>query len=126
MKRIFAAWLTIMSIATVVKFINMISATGRMPTRDAPIAAPMIACSEMGVERTRALPNFSDKPLVVSTTPPPSRRSEEHTSELQSLMRTSYAVFCLKKNKQILIEHHRHYSYHHITHTRLLQRDIKH
>src|SRR3546814_2156693 len=27
-------------------------------------------------------------------------RSEEHTSELQSLMRISYAVFCLKKNKQ--------------------------
>src|SRR3546814_1514431 len=27
-------------------------------------------------------------------------RSEEHTSELQSLMRTSYAVFCLKKKKQ--------------------------
>src|SRR3546814_6732376 len=30
-------------------------------------------------------------------------RSEEHTSELQSLMRLSYAVFCLKKKKQ----HHR-------------------
>src|SRR3546814_5292672 len=28
-------------------------------------------------------------------------RSEEHTSELQSLMRNSYAVFCLKKKKQI-------------------------
>src|SRR3546814_4698440 len=28
-------------------------------------------------------------------------RSEEHTSELQSLMRSSYAVFCLKKKKQI-------------------------
>src|SRR3546814_6511331 len=28
------------------------------------------------------------------------QRSEEHTSELQSLMRTSYAVFCLKKKKQ--------------------------
>src|SRR3546814_6303628 len=27
-------------------------------------------------------------------------RSEEHTSELQSLMRISYAVFCLKKKKQ--------------------------
>src|SRR3546814_1914463 len=27
------------------------------------------------------------------------RRSEEHTSELKSLMRISYAVFCLKKNK---------------------------
>src|SRR3546814_6719669 len=29
------------------------------------------------------------------------RRSEEHTSELQSLMRTSYAVFCLKKKTTI-------------------------
>src|SRR3546814_4214215 len=31
--------------------------------------------------------------------PRPHRRSEEHTSELQSLMRISYAVFCLKKTK---------------------------
>src|SRR3546814_1492952 len=30
-------------------------------------------------------------------------RSEEHTSELQSLMRISYAVFCLKKKNQIII-----------------------
>src|SRR3546814_8990163 len=40
-----------------------------------------------------------------------SRRSEEHTSELQSLMRISYAVFCLKKKKTTLalrIEHHKH------------------
>src|SRR3546814_4283539 len=37
----------------------------------------------------------------------PLRRSEEHTSELQSLMRISYAVFCLKKttNKK---KHHKH------------------
>src|SRR3546814_1247998 len=34
---------------------------------------------------------------------PASSRSDEHTSELQSLMRTSYAVFCLKKKK-----HHTH------------------
>src|SRR3546814_3424320 len=31
-------------------------------------------------------------------------RSEEHTSELQSLMRISYAVFCLKKKKQKINE----------------------
>src|SRR3546814_3141558 len=31
---------------------------------------------------------------------PRARRSEEHTSELQSLMRISYAVFCLKKKKK--------------------------
>src|SRR3546814_2792373 len=33
------------------------------------------------------------------------RRSEEHTSELQSLMRISYAVFCLKKKNNNLQEH---------------------
>src|SRR3546814_8173817 len=32
------------------------------------------------------------------------RRSEEHTSELQSLMRISYAVFCLKKKKSSKIK----------------------
>src|SRR3546814_9308184 len=32
-----------------------------------------------------------------------SQRSEEHTSELQSLMRISYAVFCLRKNKRAKI-----------------------
>src|SRR3546814_8138809 len=42
--------------------------------------------------------------------PPPRRakieiRSEEHTSELQSLMRISYAVFCLKKKKPIITPH---------------------
>src|SRR3546814_1877297 len=31
----------------------------------------------------------------------PDHRSEEHTSELQSLMRISYAVFCLKKKKAL-------------------------
>src|SRR3546814_6088757 len=39
-------------------------------------------------------------------------RSEEHTSELQSLMRISYAVFCLKKKKQITL-----HKYAHNTHT---------
>src|SRR3546814_7044691 len=37
-----------------------------------------------------AIPNIGEYP----------DRSEEHTSELQSLMRISYAVFCLKKKKQ--------------------------
>src|SRR3546814_9141532 len=33
-------------------------------------------------------------------------RSEEHTSELQSLMRISYAVFCLKKKKKTIQKHY--------------------
>src|SRR3546814_2699954 len=50
-----------------------------------------------------------DKPRQVERTGTPAAlgvaltffaRSEEHTSELQSLMRISYAVFCLKKKKQ--------------------------
>src|SRR3546814_10602743 len=40
------------------------------------------------------------------------RRSEEHTSELQSLMRISYAVFCLKKKKKKQHEHLNKYSTH--------------
>src|SRR3546814_5729677 len=38
------------------------------------------------------------------------RRSEEHTSELQSLMRISYAVFCLKKKKKDTLTLHNSYS----------------
>src|SRR3546814_5743586 len=51
---------------------------------------------------------------------PPAARSEEHTSELQSLMRISYAVFCLKKKKQKHLYDKRTTTLttrHHITHT---------
>src|SRR3546814_2711144 len=41
---------------------------------------------------------------------PVPQRSEEHTSELQSLMRSSYAAFCLKKKKQ---SHNNYISYKH-------------
>src|SRR3546814_3690610 len=42
-------------------------------------------------------------------------RSEEHTSELQSLMRISYAVFCLKKKKKSqILDKIEYYVYNHI------------
>src|SRR3546814_1161509 len=47
--------------------------------------------------------DFSNKAGVVHSeilAPEGAPRSEEHTSELQSLMRISYAVFCLKKKKK--------------------------
>src|SRR3546814_2040361 len=48
-------------------------------------------------------PTSTSSPMTVGKPPAPSlslsQRSEEHTSELQSLMRISYAVFCLKKKK---------------------------
>src|SRR3546814_9866837 len=40
-----------------------------------------------------------DVQRIAATGSPEKRRSEEHTSELQSLMRISYAVFCLKKKR---------------------------
>src|SRR3546814_3984279 len=46
------------------------------------------------LRRTAASVEKPDRPV-----PGGYRRSEEHTSELQSLMRISYAVFCLKQNK---------------------------
>src|SRR3546814_5458946 len=49
--------------------------------------------SEQIIPADRVIVAFGFRPS------PASWRSEEHTSELQSLMRTSYAVFCLKKKK---------------------------
>src|SRR3546814_10188867 len=42
---------------------------------------------------------------AASAAPQAAVRSEEHTSELQSLMRISYAVFCLKKKKYTITTH---------------------
>src|SRR3546814_10728624 len=55
----------------------------------------------------QVLKNFLSN--AVKFTPNGEVRSEEHTSELQSLMRTSYAVFCLKKQTtQGLPQNHGH------------------
>src|SRR3546814_7861437 len=59
------------------------------------------------IERVQEQPRLpGQRPAVAEHLPAAVRevaqeRSEEHTSELQSLMRTSYAVFCLKKKKTI-------------------------
>src|SRR3546814_2778906 len=43
---------------------------------------------------------FKSSPVIAISDQCTTTRSEEHTSELQSLMRISYAVFCLKKKKK--------------------------
>src|SRR3546814_4553206 len=50
---------------------------------------------EVGLQRPIPTDDGLDDVRLIKT------RSEEHTSELQSLMRISYAVFCLKKKKKI-------------------------
>src|SRR3546814_10361628 len=58
-----------------------------------------IVAAAPGVSEVR-LQRFFGAPVWRAETPEGAKRSEEHTSELQSLMRNSYAVFCLKKKTQ--------------------------
>src|SRR3546814_7237029 len=53
-----------------------------------------------GIEQAVNLDQKGVKQCPECTATVPAQRSEEHTSELQSLMRISYAVFCLKNKKQ--------------------------
>src|SRR3546814_2207005 len=85
-----------------------------MKTRFQPgNCAPTTHSARSRTASARLLPNWKRK-----------HRSEEHTSELQSLMRISYAVFCLKKKKDespapntsrsqynTLVSRHPHYTY---------------
>ena len=61
--------------ARVVKSSYMISTTGRMPCIAAPMPAPAIAISEIGVLRTRSGPNSSSIPAVTPIEPPISAMS---------------------------------------------------
>src|SRR3546814_7281392 len=76
---------------------------GRRQIADPPRRGlPQIAAIK-GKHRVRALGwrdgrNMCVAPAMAARTE--AARSEEHTSELQSLMRTSYAVFCLKKKNK--------------------------
>src|SRR3546814_3640009 len=54
-------------------------------------------------------PAMLDQPAQILPRARAAGRSEEHTSELQSLMRTSYAVFCLKKKRHITTTTKRHH-----------------
>src|SRR3546814_6931507 len=60
------------------------------------IAYPLFEGHHLTAEFRRLNPNCK-LPVLVDQAPYFADRSEEHTSEIQSLMRISYAVFCLKK-----------------------------
>src|SRR3546814_5840553 len=65
--------------------------------RSLRLTLPRLVCTRL----TERGPNAAIRTLQPSATcPAETSRSEEHTSELQSLMRISYAVFCLKKKKK--------------------------
>src|SRR3546814_1679556 len=85
-----------------------------MMSRVAPAAclrAKSRSMTAAPVAASRLPVGSSAKMIVGPGATPRAMRSEEHTSELQSLMRTSYAVFCLKKKKQ-----HRYITYYYDNH----------
>src|SRR3546814_2183598 len=61
--------------------------------------AAFASASPSGSDNVSPLRNRRSQRRLPTQVAPASSRSEEHTSELQSLMRISYAVFCLKKKK---------------------------
>src|SRR3546814_3120270 len=85
--------------------VKMDAATIAALRKDRDIADPRLAAlaaftRQMVRERGHVSDAEIEGFLAAGYTPQNVLRSEEHTSELQSLMRISYAVFCLKKKKQ--------------------------
>src|SRR3546814_2802931 len=89
---------------------HLVHAPAARPFDLSGLASPSkIVAAAPGASEIR-LQRFAEAPVWRAETPDGPRlfdRSEEHTSELQSLMRISYAVFCLKK-KQLQILQHQH------------------
>src|SRR3546814_1301878 len=95
-------------LSTALCFFLMIRRPPRSTRTDTLFPYTTLFRSRVRAGQRRPYRNFSDWPQEVClprqpgnlARAPEGARSEEHTSELQSLMRISYAVFCLKKKTQ--------------------------
>src|SRR3546814_8901268 len=86
------------------------SLVAKMPVHSSTTSTPSLPHGSFAGSRSDSTFTFLPSTLMWSLP----ARSEEHTSELQSLMRISYAVFCLKKTKHISYTiHHYQQKYHH-------------
>src|SRR3546814_7176857 len=90
------------------RFIELIAAspTCRMSVANF-VELSMVVERQLGPDASRETDRFIQRAEIVvePVTVEHGMRSEEHTSELQSLMRISYAVFCLNKKKKNTHEH---------------------
>src|SRR3546814_3190861 len=88
---------TLFPYTTLFRSIGQFNEVSVIRRRDRPGAEVLAELESIVAERTAALDAMTQADFDAESFTP---RSEEHTSELQSLMRISYAVFCLKKKKQ--------------------------
>src|SRR3546814_4448481 len=82
--------------------IRTLDTVARMPhfecgAFDHSATSPSKGCQTLGANNAARLAGLVVERRALANEIPLAKRSEEHTSELQSLMRISYAVFCLKK-----------------------------
>src|SRR3546814_1109960 len=79
---------------------QLLAQMGLVLNNQQPHTGPSPCLAQLAQNQRERLTISPERPSTSTHTTRPSRRSEEHTSELQSLMRISYAVFCLKKKHQ--------------------------
>src|SRR3546814_4409344 len=93
LRRLAARWPSVHGAAQAFRFVQGHRGVGKKPDTDRRLR-----------DRDRAIGHRARPRLTAaqSSRRSCSARSEEHTSELQSLMRISYAVFCLKKNTKTI------------------------
>src|SRR3546814_10439646 len=77
-----------------------VAVTAGAPATASPLATDMASAPAVLAEADSLAAGTVTELFTTRPMQAPRARSEEHTSELQSLMRTSYAVFCLQKQKK--------------------------
>src|SRR3546814_5454089 len=82
----------ISSVSTTQRLMTVAASSSRMRMLLTPASSSRFSRARVDSSLTRRRSSFCESALRTAS------RSEEHTSELQSLMRISYAVFCLKKH----------------------------
>src|SRR3546814_3512948 len=88
--------LTFADVKSAIQAQNAQVSAGQLGSQPAAEGQPLTAT----VTAQSRLQNVDQFKAVILRTNPDGSRSEEHTSELQSLMRITYAVFCLKKKQR--------------------------
>src|SRR3546814_5861687 len=92
--------------------------TATIFSMDSSLSARAVAlAAEQARPEAGAGAGLRDSALIGEGEPISALRSEEHTSELQSLMRISYAVFCLKKKSKLILTNQSSIHHQSILHT---------
>src|SRR3546814_7813860 len=95
-----AEWLPVRAMKVGADDLSIGSVWSPWPSADRPLCKDAASSLEEALKSTLAAwSHCTRRPLI--------ERSEEHTSELQSLMRISYAVFCLTKNNHYTSQYSR-------------------